>query len=193
MNNKTQTEKLIEKMEQGHSFTMLTALFVLGVQDLRKRLSDIRDLGYLLQRGVVEQTITTGEKVKLLTWGIKNPLKEGDFVKVVAAPVLPCGTHPLRGKVGTVVKKQNHHFHVADVHGRLFGKFRHKDLLKIADYSKGQMVELTRSPLEVEGYEPQSGTYILSAPHSGNSRKFFAEAPLLRPLNTVVEHATALH
>lgn len=181
MNNITQTEKLIEQMEAGHSFTMLTALFTLGIQDLRKRLSEVRDLGYALRRGKVKQTIAGGAAVELRAWGIRQPLKTGDFVKVTAAPVLPCGSHPLRGRIGTVISKRKHRFQVADSQGRIFGLFRHRDLLKIADYGKGDLVELTRAPLRVEGFEPQSGCYVLSDPLEEGGRKLFAEAVLLKP------------
>lgn len=155
----TQTEKLIRHLRSGKPINFLEAYYLFGIQDLRKRLMEVREAGYRL-RALKERDTQTGRRIHC--WRLDSPLFKEDFVRVTAAPTLPNGTHPLFGREGVVVGESGHLYTVGDLQTRQpFGRFLHQDLLKIAKHGMYAEVSLRPGSYTVRGYDPQTRNYIL--------------------------------
>lgn len=156
----TQTEKLIQHLRQGKPINFLEAYYSLGIQDLRKRLMEVREAGYRIRKRK-ERDIKTG--VEIHGWSLDVPLFRGDFVRITAAPVLPNGTHPLFGREGVILSvDEDNKYTVGDIKARkAFGRFLHRDLMKIAKYSCETWATFRAGEFEIVGYDSDTRNYIL--------------------------------
>lgn len=155
----TQTEKLIHHLRTGKSVNFLEAYYTFGIQDLRKRLMEVREAGYRLRKRK-EADSATGSKIHV--WSLDKPLFIGDFVRITTASVMPGGTHPLFGREGIILGQDGHRYVVGELQThKPFGKFYHQDLLKIAKFSYKMPVALRSGSYEIYGYDPQTRNYIL--------------------------------
>ena len=167
----SQTDKLIRYLRNGHSTNFLDAFHRFGVQDLRKRICEIRDFGYQLTAGLTRPKVGEyyatmlqhGDKVPLVkSYRMVDPLKPGDYVQVVSAPSV-FGVSPLKGHMGTVQTISADHWHsVADAQGNVFGRFRHKALKRLGSFRQGQEVGLKKHNFTVHSFNTEDGKYILT-------------------------------
>lgn len=168
---KNQTERLIDFLEGQLSINFLEAFNLLGIQDLRKRLSEVRDLGYRLKsrERLVERRIPylgPCQNLPMLTasvthWSLDPVLQPGHYVRIEAPAVFPTGRHPLKGSFGVILGKENHQYIVGDIYGQPVGRFRHRDLHLMGEFPKGARVGFTGNVFSVMGFEPGSGDYIV--------------------------------
>ena len=167
---KSQTERLIDRLERGHNYNFIRAFHVFGIQDLRKRLCEVRELGYRLK---VEEKTFEGHRTSY--WSFDQVLRPGHYVRIEAPAVFPQGRHPLRGSFGVVLGKEGHRYIVGDSYGQPIGRFRHKDLHLVAELPKDAMVRLVADQFTVKGFEPQSGDYIVESITNGAGYLFSPE------------------
>lgn len=155
----TQTEKLIHYLRGGNRINFLEGYYKFGIQDIRKRLMEAREAGYRLHMGN-ERDRQTGRSIHY--WELDKPLFNGDFVRIIAAPVMPNGTHPMFGREGVIVGQDGHRYVVGELQThKPFGKFLHQDLMKIAKYAYKTGVTLRPGSYVIYGYDPQTRNYIL--------------------------------
>ena len=165
---KNQTERLIDFLEgvRTSGVNFLDAFRALGIQDLRKRLCEVRELGYRLksfERFVDRSShiFESGGPVAVTHWALDPVFQTGHYVRIEAPAVFPNGRHPLKGALGTILGKENHQYIVGDHYGQPIGRFRHKDLHLVGAFAKGSTVSLTGATFTVAGFEPRSGDYIV--------------------------------
>lgn len=181
----TQTERIIRHFLSGKLLSFITAFYMFEIQDLRKRLSEVRRLGYRLH--VARQPYLGEDSTILPHWGIAGILHVGDYVSIDAPPVLmPSNTHPLKGKVGCIARYENHKYLVVSgASGAPLGWFQHKDLRLVGSYQHGQAVKLSKGRFTIGGISADGSYYLLK---QGN-KSFFADPVLLRPVPAPA-HAT---
>ncbi len=145
-NEKNQTEKLISHLMQGHGIEFARAFQIFGIQDLRKRLCEVRELGYRLRYSEAPSPIAPQHTVRVCH--IDTPLQEGDWVRVTGAADGVFGVRSLRGKEGRILAYAEHRFLVGNDNGP-FGWFKHDALEKVGRFRRGQEVCLKHGAFTV--------------------------------------------